>query len=422
MDGMYEPRARVDPRALERILEVTRRLAAPFDLNSVLAEVIEAGRAILGADRGTVFLYDAAAHELVSAVATGVSTLRFPADRGIIGEVARTRKVITVPDCYADPRFNPDGDRLTGYRTRCLLSVPLIGHDDTLVGVLQLLNKRDGVFDEADERTAEALAAQCAVALQRVQLTEQLVVKEKMERELSLAREVQMGLLPGSMPALPGYDIAGVCCPADQTGGDTFDLIPFGGAGLVVLLGDATGHGIAPALSVTQARAMLRMAVRLGADLDDTFRHINDQLVADLPANQGVTAFVGILDGRTHQVRYHSGGQGPLLHFHAAHGTCEWLDPTSMPLGFFEHVKQPRSRTLDLAPGDILGLITDGVYECENVAEEAFGRAGVGKVVEEHHRQPMADLVARVGASAQEFSPGPQADDITILLLRRLPT
>src|SRR5206468_8987196 len=117
-----------------------------------------------------------------------------------------------------------------------------------------------------------------AVALQRVRMTEERIVKERMERELGLAREIQMGLLPRAMPALPGYDLAGASLPAEQTGGDTFDIVPAGEERLVVLLGDATGHGIAPALSVTQVRSMLRIAVRLGASLDDAFRHINDQL------------------------------------------------------------------------------------------------------------------------------------------------
>jgi sigma-B regulation protein RsbU (phosphoserine phosphatase) len=111
---------------------------------------------------------------------------------------------------------------------------------------------------------------------------------------------------------------------------------------------------------VTQVRAMLRMAVRLGADLDAAFHHINDQLAADLPDNRFVTAFMGVLDTQNHRVIYHSGGQGPLLHFHAATGQCEWRGSSNPPMGMMAGLDRAAPRKNDLAPGDILALITDG--------------------------------------------------------------
>ena len=211
--------------ALERILEVTRSLARPSDTTTMLENIIDASRTVLEAERGTVFLYDAKNKELVARVATGQVEMRVPDDKGIVGKCAQTRRVINVPDCYADPRFNQDIDRETGYRTRCLMTVPLIGHDDSLEGVLQVLNKRDGVFTETDERVATALAAQCAVALQRTRLLKDLVSKERMERELLVARQIQMRVLPQVMPQIEGCDVFGWCRPADQTGGDIFDLL-----------------------------------------------------------------------------------------------------------------------------------------------------------------------------------------------------
>jgi len=322
----------LDREVLERILEVTRELARPLDLQTMLERVIDEGRTVLRAERGTVFLYDSDTDELFSTVATGTDTFRIPADRGIVGECARTRRVVNVPDCYADSRFNRDVDRETGYRTRCLLTVPLVGYDDSLVGVLQVLNKSDGVFTGEDEHIATALGAQCAVALQRARMLEDLVTKEKMERELAVARDIQMRVLPKEVPDLPGYDVAGWSRPADETGGDTYDIIGVAENRLILLLGDATGHGIGPALSVTQVRSMLRVCVRLGAGLDDAFRHINDQLSDDLASNRFVTAFLGVLDSSAHRVDYHAGGQGPLLHFHGAGGECEWLKASTVPI------------------------------------------------------------------------------------------
>lgn len=412
----------INTKALERILEVTCLLAVPIDLSRMLTQVIDAGREILRADRGTVFLYDATSDELYATAATGEVSIRFPATRGIAGECAKTRQVVNVPDCYADPRFNRDVDRKTGYRTRCLLTVPLIGYDDTLVGVLQVLNKEDGVLTTEDERIATALAAQCAVALQRVRMMADLLLKEKMERELAVAREIQMRVLPREIPAVPGYDIAGWSRPADETGGDVYDIIPLDEQRLMLLLGDATGHGIGPALSVTQVRAMLRIGVRLGAGLDSLYTQINSQLVQDLADNRFVTAFLGELDAGAHTMTYHSGGQGPLLHYRAGSREVEWHDSTTLPMGFIApmSLKKPQVRTLE--PGDIFALMTDGIYEYANPDSELFGNERVAGLIRAHETEPMSRLIEIVLRAVEEFGSGaPQGDDMTMLFVRRLP-
>src|SRR5207244_6773655 len=291
---------------MKAILGVTSALAAPFDLMTMLAEVVSAAKQVLHAERGSVWLYDAGADELVLEVATGMKAIRVPAGVGLAGTCARNRQIINVPDCYADPRFDPGVDRSSGYRTRCMLTLPLVDHKGVLVGVMQVLNKIDAVFDGDDEVLATALAAQCAVALQRVRMTAAVIEAEKMRKELETARAVQMSTLPTTMPSLAGYDLYGMFKPAELTGGDTFDLSILD-QGLLAVLADATGHGIAPALSVTQMQAMLRMAFRLGADLETAFMQVNNQLADILPDDPFVTAFIGLLDPSTHQLRSHIG-------------------------------------------------------------------------------------------------------------------
>ena len=410
----------LETASLNQILDVTRKLAAPFDLDTMLHEVVNAARSILDADRGTVFLYDEARDELFIKVATGLETIRIPADKGIVGESAQTRKLINVPDCYADERFNRDIDKKTGYRTRCMLTIPLIGYEDSLIGVLQILNKNTGVFDDQDEYVAQALAAQAAVVLHRVKMTEAIIASEKLDQEITVARDVQMGTLPKRMPDVAGYDIAGTFTPTDQTGGDLYDFVPIADDKLFVLMGDATGHDIGPALSATQVRAMLRVALRLGANLDDAFRHINDQLVEDLPDDRFVTAFFGLLDASQHKVSFHSGGQGPIMHFHAADGTYDWYEPSTFPLGYMDQTNLNDPHTVALAPGDILGLISDGIYEYENESGVQFGQDGIVSVIDSNREEDMESMVRNIMAATYDHGGSvPQADDITIVLIRR---
>lgn len=408
--------------ALRRILDITRDLARPLDLGTLLHAVVDAAKHLLDAEGGTVWQYHPADHVLEMRAARGLDAIRIPADQGIAGECVRTRAPINVPDCYADARFNREVDRATGGHTRCMLTLPLLGDDAHLVGVLQVVNRREGVFDADDEAVALALAAQCAIVMQRAQLTEQLLAAETLRQEIAVAREVQMATLPASPPAIPGYDLAGLFLPTDDTGGDTYDFVARADGTLFVLMGDATGHGIGPALSATQVRAMLRVAERLGAGLDDTFRHINDQLVADLPEDRFVTAFLGRLDPVAHAIEYHSGGQGPLLHYHAADGVCELFPPTTFPLGAISLPKLKPPERVRLAPGDVFALVSDGVYEYQDGAGRLFGEEGVARVLRAHRGQPAARVLEALLAAVRAFGAGaPQLDDITAVLVRRLP-
>ena len=409
-------------RNLEPILAVVAKLAAPFDLTSMLAEVVAAAKQVLHVSRGTVWLYDAKADELVLRFAEDIPPLRIPAGTGLVGSCARTRKLINVPDCYADPRFDPALDRKLGFRTRCMLTVPMIGHQNELVGVMQVLNKPEGVFDADDEALATVLAAQCAVALQRVRMTEAMIEGERMRRDLEVARVVQLGTLPATMPKLAGYDLHGTFRPADLTGGDTFDIAPLE-QGVLLVMGDATGHGIGAAISVTQMQAMLRMAFRLGADLETAFVQVNNQLEEFLPSGRFITAFIGLLDTESHVLRFHSGGQGPILHYKAASGAYIHHMPTSFPLAAMpmKRLQEP-AVGVEMEPGDIVAVISDGFFEQPDAAGEMFGETRVLEVLRTHHRRPMAELAEKLFQAVDAFAHGTaQQDDMTIVLARRDP-
>jgi phosphoserine phosphatase len=404
---------------LQAILDVTTALAEPFDLATMLGEVVSAAKQVLQAERGSVWLYDEPSGELVLEVATAIKPVRVPWQSGLVGACARSRRIINVPDCYADPRFDPTVDKASGYRTRCMLTLPLVDHKNVLVGVMQVLNKIGGVFDADDEALATALAAQCAVALQRVRMTGALIEGEKMRQALEMAREVQMSTLPAAMPVVAGYDVGATFLPADLTGGDTFDVALLD-QGLLLVLGDATGHGIAPALSVTQMQAMLRMAFRLGADLETAYVQLNNRLADTLADDRFITAFIGLLDPRTHELHFHSGGQGPILRYRAASGDFERFKPTSFPLGAMPLASVRRAVLITMQPGDILVLVSDGIYEQESAEGEQFGEARVESIVEAHRGERAEVLLARIVDDVRMFAAGaPQADDMTIVLLKR---
>ncbi len=244
---------------------------------------------------------------------------------------------------------------------------------------------------------------------------------EHMQEELRMAAEFQNAVLPAIMD-VPYVKTSLIYHPLHGVSGDVYDFILNREKELSIFLGDATGHGIGPALSATQVRAMLRVALRLGADLDQAFKHINDQLVDDLPDDRFVTAFFGQLNATTHKVLFHSGGQGPIMLFRAESREYHWYEPSTFPLGYMNQENLDDAITIEMEPGDILGLISDGIYEYENEAGEQFGQAGLVKIIDAHQDGSVDALVQQImQATYQHGGTVPQADDMTIVLIKRLP-
>lgn len=411
--------------ALEHLLEVARQLGATVELDPLLEAIATAATTVLDCERATVFLYDTGTEELYSRVATGIEDsamkeIRFPVSRGIAGEVARTGSVITLADAYADPRFNPEFDRQSGFRTRNMLAFPLRGYDSTTVGVLQVLNKRSGQFDGHDEKLVRFLGAQAGVAVQRQMLLQEYAHKQRIQRDLNIARDIQQGLLPRENPEVAGYDIAGWNQPADETGGDSFDFLPLDDGSLAITLADATGHGIGAALIMAETRALFRATARQTRDLQRVVSEVNDLLCLDLPDGKFNTAFFGFLAPAEHTVRFLSAGQGPILVYAAATGAVRELETHGLPLGIMPEAEYDAATVFQLAPGDMLVLLTDGFYEWDRPDGEQFGTERIADLIREHHRLPAAEFIQVVYRTVVDFSAGTrQGDDLTAIVVRR---
>jgi phosphoserine phosphatase len=407
--------------SLVKILEIMHRLAAPEAMPELLREIIEVGKVAIVAEAGVLWLLDRLSGDLVMVAPPTDDPVRLKSGEGLVGECAATRQIININDCRVDERFLNLPVKVDGFETRSVLCVPILGQDHSSLGVMQWLGAAAGQFDHHDEWIGPALAAEAAIAIQHSYMTDELLAHAILEQEVAVAREIQVSTLPDKMPRVAGYDVHGQFLPTDHTGGDLYDLVVLDGR-LFMLLGDATGHGFGPALSATQMQAMLRVSFRHGADLDNAYMHVNNQLAEDLPDDRFITAFVGFLDPDSHAVEFHSGGQGPILHFHAADGTCEWYKPTTFPLGVMELDATEKAKRLTLAPGDILALISDGVYEYTAEDNSQFGEERVAEIMRDHYSLSMAELGQRLVDAAFAFGgEAPQADDITLVLVRRLP-
>ena len=355
------------------VLDVSRLLAVPTDFDDLLCTIAKAATMLLECERASIFLHDARTGELWTKVALlSNSEIRIPANKGIAGYCFTHAQVVCVHDPYHDPRFNPEPDRRSGFVTRNLLTAPMRDIDGKPLGVIQAVNKVDGAFDAADHALVQLLAEQAGVAVQRENLQLHAIESAALRHEMELARATQQALIPPHPPRLPWIDAAGWNCPASVTGGDCWDMwaMPDGRVG--VFLADASGHGIGPALVVSQARTLVRAICDTTPDPHDILRRVNRRMVEDLEWGRFVTAFLGFLspDGWLH---WSSAGHGPALVRRRAGAPLEPLDPPVQPLGVVEQWDEPSPRPMRLSPGGTLAVLSDGIFESMNTVGGIFG-------------------------------------------------
>ncbi len=245
---------------------------------------------------------------------------------------------------------------------------------------------------------------------------------ERIEQDLSIARSIQQGLLPDEAPEVEGFEIAGWSQPADETGGDYYDWQTLPNGQIAVTLADATGHGIGPALISAACRAYMRASLPTGQDLGAEMTRINKLLVEDLPDDKFVTFVVAVLDPETAQVQMLSAGHAPLFVYTAADNQVHSYDAHGIPFGVFSGFGYGEPQRVDLAPGDMLILITDGFTEWINAEDEEFGEERLMDVIRKMNHLPAAEIISWLHAVVLGFAEGTaQQDDLTAVIIKRTP-
>ena len=244
--------------------------------------------------------------------------------------------------------------------------------------------------------------------------------KQRLERDLDIARDIQQSLLPEHDPDVPGFDIAGWNLPADRTGGDFFDWLSLPNGELAFGVADVTGHGIGPALIVAVCRAYFRASAVIDPRLDRLFDRVNDLLTEDLTEGRFVTAAIGVLEPGSGLVRLFSAGHGPTFLFNAAQATVEVIAADDIPLGILSGRKAGEPREIALASGDALILVTDGFHEWANLAGELFGIERMVDIIERNPKITARGLIDLLYQRVTTFGAGvTQADDLTAMVVKR---
>ena len=244
--------------------------------------------------------------------------------------------------------------------------------------------------------------------------------RQRLERDLEIARSIQQGLLPSGPPKLEGYAIAGWSKPAEQTGGDYYDWLVLPNGRIGITLADVTGHGIGPALVTANCHAYVHSTLPAADELGQVMQCINELLVEDLPTNLFVTLAMGSMDVAKNQLHLLSAGHGPLLLYKANKHQVLEFRAHGIPLGLAAATPYGPAQKIDLSPGDIIILLTDGFYEWMNAAGEQFGLDRLTDSILAHCDLSSDALIQALYNDVISFAANtPQQDDLTAVVLKR---
>ena len=410
----------ISAEQMRHVLDVSRLLVVTADLDMLLRRIAEAATSLLCAERASIFLHDDVRKQLWTKIALGAGEIRVPDSAGIVGHVFHANQLLNIPDAYADSRFNREVDRKTGFVTRNLLTIPLPDVDHKPIGVLQVVNKIGGSFLSNDEAMIELLAGQAGVAIQRYNLQRSAIQSAELRHEMQLARKVQDRLIPQQSPGVDGLDAVGWTLPASIAGGDCFDLWKMSDGKLGIFLGDASGHGLAPAMIVSQARTLIRALSEIDCNPMWLLARVNRRLGSDMEDSRFVTAFVGCItpDG---QVTWYSAGHGPVFVRQGPDAPLEMLIPQAPPLGVDPDMPSEEPAVLCLAPGGQLIVVSDGIFEAPHSGRrELFGIERVVELFDRCKGDSPAAILTCLRESVQRWQGGEEpADDQTVVIIRR---
>ena len=410
--------ARVSRQAqtLEVLNEIATELASILDLNPLLERVGQLLRRLIDYQMFTVMLLDEKGEMLITRYAwrfgyAHAPMRRIPLTEGLVGAAVREWRLVNVPDVRKDLRYLPMNPE-----TRSELIVPLF-YKGRIIGVLDLEHTRAGFFNEEHERVLTTLAAQVAISIENARLYQAVRRQERqLEKDITMAREVQLRLLPSAAPEHTHAEMAVRFLPARTIGGDLYDFVDYGPGRTAVVLGDVSGKAAPAALFAALVSGIMRSAALHRPEPARMLELLNDALQERKLESQYVTMLFALWDdeNKTLQVA-NSGAVQPVF---CRSGESHTIRAEGFPLGMFPNATY-EELSVATQPGDAIVFVSDGILDAENAQGEMYGQDQLSGLLCNLREQPAQRIADAILADVTRFQGGhDRFDDETIIVLR----
>lgn len=405
------------------LVEVSGLINSITNYNELLRAILDVARRVILAEAASLFFVNETTGDLdltISSFCDGEFTepkISVPCGKGISGWVADRGESLLIRDAYEDDRFYKDADKQTGFRTRSVLCAPL-KHNGRVIGVLQILNPREKeAFDNEDLDGFTAYANLTATAIEKLRSLERERVQERVERDLSIAADIQKELLSRALPAeLPGVRFAAHNAAAATVGGDFYNVFVKSADEIYFAIGDVSGKGISASLLMAQTLSAMQFVFAATTSPADALAKLNFTLNERIVRGMFVTTLIGRITPQTGRMEIASAGHcKPVLL--RADGSASMIDVEgALPLGILPKVAYRQGR-IAVSPGDLLVCYTDGLSESRSPDSETFFEEKiVPSVAHTPSATPQAVIDRLVAAERLHRGNGNQLDDLTILV------
>ena len=396
---------------LRMLLDITKKISRSLDLDEVLTLVMDTLGSLIPYHAAGIYLIETDEKDYVFKSKTirgyeisfALVEPRLKMGEGFIGYVAQTGKSLISPDVYKDSRYF-HARKLT----RSEMVAPIISNDK-VIGVFDLESDNLNAYNPDDLSILQLLASQVAIIIEKVELHDALVEKNRLQAQLEIARQVQTELLPPADPRIQGFDISAYIFPTEEVSGDYYDWVEIFDDQIGIVVADAVGKGIPAALLMAFLRASLRTGVQIGYAPNIALSKVSNLLWDSTEENQFITAIYGILDATNRTFVYSNAGHNPPLLINSD-GTYKFVEYGNMPLGMFRDLRY-HQHYIPLQSEQILVLYTDGIIEGENSEGEDYGREKFAESVLRGKNLPARDLINHIRKDVADFTERKFLDD-----------
>ena len=404
------------------ISEVSKALVLHQPLNELLEYILDLIGQHLDMDRGILMLKEGNPPQFFPRVIRinnpRLKNQKIQVSQSIINQAVNQNSSILTLDAQDDTRFKAEAS-IINLNIHSAMCVPLWNNKE-IIGVIYAdrIFKLEQ-FTEEDLRLLTLLANLAAIKIENSKLVEQGIEKEKMEKELSLASQIQRDFLPKEIPKSESYEIAGSNVPCYQVGGDYYDFIDIDSERIGITIADVSGKGVSSSLLMASLRAALQSEVHSEYDIEKMVKKLNDFVHRSSGTNKFITFFFSELNKITSELKYINAGHNPPLIVDQKGNVCR-LESSGFCLGMFPNIDYKMEKR-NLGVGDTALLFTDGITESRNKDNEEFEEQRLVQMLKKNTKIGAQDLMDKINQELEKFTIGTeQMDDQTIVVIKRV--